>query len=281
MYTLHQKKQKTNIMNTDTFPFLSTQSLQDVVIVFNKIIPEVAKRTSIIFKVTDAKKLQVSSASDTYRFNVYVDLIEDESDTLIDGIKNVVVDGITKSSVSEYDGGIRYTMNYIEFVGKLNSLNRTRKVTSLTASEAVESTQLIVDDTTVIEATEVPVEAAQVENGDTVLINIYKRIRDVKNCSVYHVAFIQDMRKKKDNIQIIFNIDKPFTLSKDSKVKFIDDWSSFKKAEHVNMMDIFYQGMCNITRTGKLHTKVLQVKNLIKKIKPDIERQMKIENLLA
>lgn len=173
---------------------------------------------------------------------------------------------------------------------------RNSKLNFLFAEAAVEATEVVeaVEAAPVVEAVEVAVapveeavevveEAAPVVEvyDDTTLLEIYKKLIDVKNRSVYYVAFRQDMRKKKDNIQIIFDIDNPFTLSKTSKFKFFDDWKSVKEAEHTNVMNDFYQNICNITRDGKLHISVLKVKNLIKQMKPDIERQIKLNALLA
>jgi len=146
-------------MNAYTFPFLSTQSVDTVLPAFDRIAGSVEDITSIYFKITSANKFKVSAASTTEKFTVYIYLTDAEINEWVKSIDNVKVDGITKSSVSYNDDNIACVMNFKDFVIKLKSINRNRKIASLTALEAVESTEITTDEPVVIQADKVTIEA--------------------------------------------------------------------------------------------------------------------------
>jgi hypothetical protein len=145
---MRNTNKKTNIMGAK-FTSHSTQKLADVVSVLNIIVKEVAKEAVIIFYKTNDDKLKVSAFASTHigGFTIYVDVTTDELNSFVKGIANLVdSDGTTRASVLKVDDGTRYLINYREFVRKLNSLSRTRKIDSLTAVEAVKSDEVAAAD---------------------------------------------------------------------------------------------------------------------------------------
>lgn len=107
------------------------------------------------------------------------------------------------------------------------------------------------------------------------LFDIYTRLS--KSKSKGKITFYNDMRKKKDNLIVTFClVDTSFMLSKDSKIKY----ETLIVTKDTPIIDIFYKELCYLTYCGKRHVTVNRVKNLLLKLKPDIERLLKIEKLL-